>query len=514
MLDRIGQNFLAQLLSTALSVADRLVVVGLLVRSWGADIFADWAVLFATAGLVSMFEFGHNIYVGNALQKANAANDATGFQRVLSVAMWCGFALFAALVTCGGAIVFLGGTVDRLGLKALSPTSAYVVLALLGLCLISRAARGAFSQTYRGRGIYAVGTLVNLVPTAATMVGLVIAVLLGASPVAVAATYFLSEIVFGWGLMAFDLKQRFPELDFWPRLPLRGELITIVQHLKWFSLHVITPQAWLHAPVLLLNTVGTSGAQLATFVLLRTLTGLSRQLSTMLSLSGSVELVDSYHRDGSRQVTERLAALGMFMSVSSAAIAAMLLAFGDVFLTAWTGRNDLFDPALLGWLLAALMLFVPTIPIKSLLSLANAPKPVALANIAQLAIGLPALALLAPVFGASGGAAGLALGEFAGGFVVLPLLASQALPLDYPRYLTKVGSASLATFAWCTLITWAATTMIHPVTALGLITSVSAVTLLGALPALWLASPPGLRRRLVNAASRLRVRPVRAASRF
>ena len=496
MLARIGQNFAAQILSLVLSIVDRLVVAGLMVRSWGADGFADWAVLFATAGLITMLECGHNIYVGNSLQKAHAEGNTRTFHRTFAVALWCGGAIFVVLTIIGAAFIFVADLTSETSLKSMSPDSGLLVIALVGMCLVSRAARAAIAQTYRGRSIYAIGTLVGLVLSFITMVVTIVALLAGAGAVVVGAIFLVCELVFGWGLMVFDLKRRFPDLSFMPTRPSGGEVLNIFNHLKWFAFHIITPQAWLHAPVLLLGMTGVAGAQIASFVLLRTLTGMSRQMSTLLSLASGVELTSSYHRDGSGSITEKLVALGLFISVASALVAALLLVFGESFLALWTGERELFDAVLLGWLLFALMLFVFAVPIKTMLSLANEAKIVALANVIQLAVGLPAFVLLAAVFGVSGGSAGLALGEFAGGIVALSLLASPVLPLQYVRYFCTVAMASLLAFGWCYLVGKFTFEIVEPSNLMRFTLSVVLVCLVGMLPCLWLAAPLGLRRRL------------------
>src|SRR5688572_11215875 len=87
MLRRISINFVAQLSSLALTLGDRIIVIGILLRVWDADTYADWATILAAAGLISMGEFGLNVYFGNKWQHAYAYRDERAFQRIISVSL-------------------------------------------------------------------------------------------------------------------------------------------------------------------------------------------------------------------------------------------------------------------------------------------------------------------------------------------------------------------------------------------------------------------------------------------
>ena len=52
MLRRIFQGLAAQALCLLVSFGDRVLVVGILLWLWGAQIYADWALVFSSAGLL------------------------------------------------------------------------------------------------------------------------------------------------------------------------------------------------------------------------------------------------------------------------------------------------------------------------------------------------------------------------------------------------------------------------------------------------------------------------------
>ena len=59
---RATSNIAAQVVSLAAGVIDRIVLVGLLLRQWGAETFGDYAVVQSWAALLLMVELGAQIY--------------------------------------------------------------------------------------------------------------------------------------------------------------------------------------------------------------------------------------------------------------------------------------------------------------------------------------------------------------------------------------------------------------------------------------------------------------------
>src|SRR6266436_5780010 len=93
MIRAIIRNFAAQGLGFLISFADRFLVVGFLLRSWGPQVYSEWVVLLSFANLLMLGELGLNIYYGNVGQQASAVGDARKFQRMVSVALFCSAAV-------------------------------------------------------------------------------------------------------------------------------------------------------------------------------------------------------------------------------------------------------------------------------------------------------------------------------------------------------------------------------------------------------------------------------------
>jgi hypothetical protein len=142
MLARIAKNAAAQILAQLVAFADRFLVVGILLRAWGTQIYSEWMLLVSCVGLLALGELGLNIYYGNIYQIAWATADTKRFQRMVSVALTCS-AVLAILLGCFG-LLFLAadGLTKVLSIKALPHGEAIAVAVIMGAMNLSRIARG------------------------------------------------------------------------------------------------------------------------------------------------------------------------------------------------------------------------------------------------------------------------------------------------------------------------------------------------------------------------------------
>src|SRR5438552_183762 len=101
---RLFWSFGAQALAIALRIAQQIALVPILIRGWGADIYADWIVVSSAAGLLSLLDFGIQIYFGNALLIARSKRDDAGYRRYFAVAM----GVYSLILLTAG-VVLLGG---------------------------------------------------------------------------------------------------------------------------------------------------------------------------------------------------------------------------------------------------------------------------------------------------------------------------------------------------------------------------------------------------------------------
>ncbi|HMN38637.1 MAG TPA: hypothetical protein PKD49_13135, partial [Hyphomicrobium sp.] len=292
----------------------RFVVVGVLLRAWGPQLYSDWAALLSCAGLIAIGELGLNIYYGNTLQKAWTHRDTARFQRTVSIALFISGCL-AILLGC--IAIFIASTVDLhrgLSIGALPRAEAYGVLALLGWAALSRVARGSISQIFRGRQQFATGTMVDLAATAAMVSVTLAAAGLGARPLTLAALMAASDLLAGWGFMLYALKTRYRDLRLVPGRPSTAEFGDVGRHAKWLAVQQGTPVAWLQIPIVYLSSIGWMGAPLVGFVLSRTMVNFMRTLCNMLSIGSGVEIAAVHHAGQTAEVTRHIYAVAYWPS--------------------------------------------------------------------------------------------------------------------------------------------------------------------------------------------------------
>lgn len=499
MLARVAKNAAAQSLSQVVLFADRFLVVGILLRSWGTQVYSEWALLLSCVGLLSLGELGLSIYYGNVYQKAWAAADAKRFQRMVSVAITFS-GVVAAFLGCF-ALVYLtiADLPEKLSIKALPHADAVVVAVLMGTLTLSRIARGAISQIYRGRQEFAVGKIVDLLPFASVVVVASLAGLMGAGPVLVAGGYLASDLIAGWGATVWSLNKRYPDLHIKPAYPSRPELFDLVHHVKWLAVQFAGPVAWLQIPVLALGYVGVASVSLVGFVVLRTLVNFMRSLSMMVSEGSGFETAVIHNAGRTDEAMRNLLMIGPSLAAFSASMAVAVVAFGQPMVSIWTGRPELYDGGVVFSLLASAVLAAPAAPIASHLLYANILRPLTIALLIQYAIGLSACTVLARAYGAVGAAAGLALGEVIGQAVALPLLAARFLNgFGYLRYLLWCLLAMILAGSWCSGVGLGVLFIFDTSHWLGLIVAGAAWSVLGLVPAVALTLPAQQRRQLTT----------------
>ena len=106
---RASSNIAAQVVSLAAGVIDRIVLVGLLLRQWGAETFGDYAVVQSWAALLLMVELGAQIYFQNEEQSAYVQGDKARFRRIAATHLGLSLAVVAPLGVLYTALVASGG---------------------------------------------------------------------------------------------------------------------------------------------------------------------------------------------------------------------------------------------------------------------------------------------------------------------------------------------------------------------------------------------------------------------
>jgi O-antigen/teichoic acid export membrane protein len=501
-LKRAMQNVIGQVASMLVSILDRVLVVGLLLRYWGPDRFSDWSVLQATALVLSFAEFGIQTYFLNLQQAAFARNDRDGFARSVALALGIYGALSVALAAGLAMAVLLVGT-SIFTLQTIDPSEARYVFLLLGLGVIVGFGRAVVSSVYAATGRFAravvLQALIQLVLTCATIA----AILLGGGPVALATIFFLAWGPGGLAVSLHDMRRTTEWARLAPAFPRIQELRDGIRHVKWFAFQQGGPVLWLQLPVMILNYFNISGTLLASFLVLRTCANLIRQLISFAVLGVGIEIAAILHRDSEGRTLHLAQETGISISALSGAIAAVLLGMGEPLIYHWTRDAALFDPVIAALLVAPVLLTAPLQSVISLLQFSNQSAAVGIPRLLQVGFGFFLCIAGAWRFGIIGVAAGLALAETVALWFSLSFAPSSFFgePSVIARYFFKAALATISAALWSVLVADALQRMISPWTLGGFLVDAALWAILAILPAGMLSLPSHARQRMMAAMS-------------
>lgn len=491
---RAARNFAGQTAMLCVSFADRIVFTAILIRAWGTDLFSDWATILAACNLLMIAEFGFQVMLGNSLVRAEGRRAARAFNRLVAVGLYFYLVLGAILLGTVATMAAVGD-IGRM-LSLLEMPRANLVFLLLALYSILRIMRSGVTQVFRGRGEVHQLTWTEVRALTAVMVCACAAVLLGASPVAVAALYLGVEILAGEAIALAIVLRRFPDVRLWPARPSRSEVRDTTRNLPWYGWLMGANSAMLHLPVLIIAWLGLGGAPLAALVLQRTLVNFGKTMSSAVSLAIGIEIADVGPRSPQNERIEAVRMLGRFNVALAALLAAGLLVFGDPIVAVWTGSPDLGSRWILIWLLLPIVLTGPAIPLQMLTFYGGQPRPQAIASAVQIGTGLP-LALIGGLHaGVIGVAFGIGVGEVVGLAVVLPALAASSTRIRYLPILRECMVFFLAALVWAGICGLGVTRLVPPGDLVSLGAALAAWALVAGPPIAWFGLPRSVRMRL------------------
>jgi O-antigen/teichoic acid export membrane protein len=381
-----------QVIGVAVSLLDRLVLTGVLLRSWTVTEFEVWSVAGSVAGLLSLSEFGFNLYFSNQLMAEVENNNLPKAARVLAVAN-------AVFLTCSGIALFTGLSALYFG-RSLStaPYSVWaptVVMLAAGTAL--RIAICGQMALYRANRQYARLSLILMLGEV-TRVGLTTLVVLLGGGACQAALMTLLVVLFGQViLVVVDSSHRFAPHHYSIRMPNRAEVrFSSGVSMAYFA-HNIPVVLLTHAPVVILAYLHAEVGVIGGFVLVRTFTGLPRAVLQALAIVAGQECSRRLALRDTAGAALTLARAAKAFAVLSGLTAGYLLAGGSILGTLWTAsKGDAFRPALLFAGLAPMILAPTSVLTHNVLACTNSPSMAASGRWLQLVIAVVG-ALVLPI---------------------------------------------------------------------------------------------------------------------
>ncbi|WP_042699085.1 hypothetical protein [Azospirillum sp. B506] len=408
LLRRLAAGIGAQGAAQGALILSTLLSVPAFLAAWGGDVFADWLVLSAAAGLLTLADLGVCGYLGNMLRAAWARGDEAAGRRALQIGLGVYIVLCAAVAAAVATASMLVDVPALLGVVRLDGARAtFLMLALTTVILLPRS---LIATVHSARGRFHREVLLLMLSQVGQVTAGAVAALAGGGPEVAAAAQLATAVFLGWGALLRDLRRHGDLSALRPRAPDGREMRRLAVKAPLYAMQVGATMALVHLPILLLGRLAPAGA-VVTFATTRTFVGLVRQTMRQAATPLGLEMA-RMHAAGNRAAAGRLYAASM---APAGCIVALLAggawSAGPAAFALWTHGTTAFDPLTAGAMLAGALVQVPAYGAGALLRLVDRPGTVAAVHgveiLAILLLGL----LLIPMAGAAGAALTVALTE-------------------------------------------------------------------------------------------------------
>jgi O-antigen/teichoic acid export membrane protein len=450
---RLFLGFGSQTIAILLRIAQQFLIVPILIRGWGIELYADWIIIFSATSFLSMLDFGLSAYFSNALLIMWTRQDLAACRRLISTA----FFVYGSIVLT--AAIVLAVTLEVVPWAAyfethvMSPLMALDTASILAISTLMLLPFGLIDTFYRAHGDYSRGIVINITAEALRGFGICAVVISGGQPITAALAYLIITILYGAG-MIFDQWRHYGELQIGLAIPKTLELRqAITQSALYFSTTVTLP-LYLNAPILLLGTLSEFSGAVVAYTVSRTFTGLMRQIVNQFCHPIGVEMARQVAIGNQAQLRRVFTAAGRMVAGSAGLLGGFTLVAAQPFLRIWTHDSVAFDPWLVSAFIATIILTAPAQVASTLYFYNNKPR---ILFIAQAGYGIGTLVfclLLIKDFAAAGAAIGTGLAEFLSIGIILPYAASREVSVPLMFYFSRSYATALSAFVLSYGVAW------------------------------------------------------------
>lgn len=372
------------------NLIERVVLTAILLRAWNLDGFEYWSLAIAATGFLALFDAGCLFNFSNRMTEALVHGDerlgVAIFRQSNSV-----FVALGALATLASAGVAFNRDIQQMfGLDpGVFASQASHILFALGAASGVRLAYTNIFSVYRAKRELARGTTLLAGVELARLAAVGLVVLLGASLAEAAWTHLALMAAGQLAIASLDIARRWPAYRFRTASPWDGALRGSWSTSLLYSLPTIPAAAINHAPVLILGGVAGLGAGLVgQFVLLRTLANFVRKTLFMVLNVIAMDLARHGMASGETRARALMAPVAALSAVAAGIFGGAVMSYGGPFIAIWAARGDIYDPWVLGVMLAPMVLTPTFIFSQAYLQLRNRPWVWTVGSFAHLAIAL------------------------------------------------------------------------------------------------------------------------------
>lgn len=315
----------------------QIAVVPLYLHYLGIQLYEDWVFITAVAGVCHLFDFGLIFYVSNTARIAYGAEKPDAAEHVIRLGLGFWWLLFACFTVVSLLFGFFTQTTRGVALAILIFNAPLVMLRYwLSYILTARTSQ--------------IGELISFCLFALLQTVFLVGVTLWHGKiVALAVTVLVTTMLFGIIPLLIALHHYAPELILKPRKVTPYEVKEIVTGSLTNFTYSAASVAITHLPIILLGLIpNLPPASLATFTTSRTLTGIVRQFCNQFARSNAIE-ISRFLAPEHGQKMRRVFLLGSStISILAAVGMGGLLPLADIVLKIWTGKPELYNPAVIG----------------------------------------------------------------------------------------------------------------------------------------------------------------------
>lgn len=438
---RAVRGSIASSVSFLLSFAQTLVLVPILLQSWGAERYGLWLALHSLYGLVIALDTGHQAYVGNEFLRL-FHTDRARLRTMLAAGLLGALLLGSFQLTVASVLTFSGALPWALGQagQALPSEATPALGVMLLVWIVYGSAGGVLARLYPAAGQYARSVWWGIAHRVLVTGGIAAAALAGAQilgAVLASSAVGLIYVAFLWR----DLRSRFSSLcPFWKGAQLHEAARNLARSVVVTGCAILA-QLQQHGIVFVLS--GSVGlAMIPAYTTTRTLANVFLQAGSVVTGPLMPEMVrfSALHQHDKLALTLR--AVWLVTGVPVNVGLCLGLPFYAPLYTAWTRGEMPFDADLFSLLAVAISLRCFGAPLNALISGLNALRAQVWINAMQSAALLGVLVLAVPYFGLRAAGLSVAFGELVGS-VVVPLALMWRLEPETMRRL-PLGSIAMA----------------------------------------------------------------------
>lgn len=450
---RLFWSFGAQTIAILLRIVQQLLLVPILIRGWGSDLYSDWIIVFSTTSFLTVLDFGFQIYFGNALLFARSRKNVRAYRRLYATALF-----IYAVILCAAAVLLAGASAivswpAYFGTHVMAAPEALCTAVLLAVSTLTLIPFGFVTAIYRAHGDFSRGAVINI--TADSLRGLAVCavVFLGGGPMEAALVYLVIAILFPVGVI-FDQWRAYGELPPGISVPKPSELRHAINRSTLYLAPTLTTPVVLNVPIMLLGIFGAPSTAVVAYSVSRTFTGFMRQVVQQFCHPVGVEMAHQSAIGDHAKLRHVFMGAGRMVGGAAGLLGGFTLIVADPFLRFWTHGGVAYDPWLVGAFIATIILTAPAQVALMLYQYNNKPRILVIAQSAYTVGTVVFCLLLISGFSATGAAAGIGLAEFLSIGLLLPYAAAKEVSSSLLMYLLRSYVTALAAFVLSYTVAW------------------------------------------------------------